>query len=84
MKNPQLMTVSRTPEAMSNLCLWNDTNVMDICDAVEGSSTAADLVKNINALHIGRRFVFDRETSEYVRLKGTDAFGNKSYFVAYK
>jgi hypothetical protein len=84
MKNPQLMTASRIHEALSNLCLWNDTNTMDICDAVEDSATAAELVTNINALHIACKFTLDRETPEYVRLKAHDAFGNVKYFIAYK
>lgn len=84
MRNPRYMTATGIPEALSNLCLWRDTNVMDIRDAVEEAATAAELVQNINALHIGVRFKLDRETAEYVRLKGTDAFGNTKYFIVDK
>lgn len=84
MKNPRLMTATGIPEAMSNLCYHGGSKVMDIYDAVEDSSTAQELVQNLNRLNIFRPFRLDRETDKYVRLKVEDCLGNASYLTADK
>ena len=83
MNNPKLMTANRIPEALINLC-YGGASVMDLCDAVEDSNTAAELVRNINALDLLRDFTLDRETATYVRLKSVDTCGNVSYLIVEK
>lgn len=83
MHSPKLMTANRIPEALSNLCFGGST-VTDIYDAIEESPTAAELVRNINALDLLRDFTLDRETATYVRLKSVDRCGNVSYLIVNK
>ena len=57
---------------------------VNIQDAIEDSTTGAELVKKMNALKLFSKFTLDRETSEYVRLVTIDCFGKKHYFRAEK
>lgn len=74
-----LYTASRTPEFIGNLWFRDECDAFKLSDAVEDSKNAADLVERINKLKLLRKFEFNRETEQYIRLKSTDAFGNVSY-----
>lgn len=56
---------------------------MAICDVVENSETAEDLMNGLNKLNLFEKFSIDRVTKKYVRLKSIDHFGNVHYFKAY-
>ena len=84
MRNPELFTTDGEIESLTNLYLADNCTIMDIYDAIEDSSTGAELVKKMNALKLFSKFTLDRETSEYVRLITTDCFGKRHYFKAYK
>ena len=73
-----LTTSAGVPEALSNLC-YRPTTVEDIKDTIEDSTTAREIVYNLSKLNILRRFIPDRETDTYIRLKGIDSLGNISY-----
>ena len=51
MKNPKLLTSDNIPCALSNLYYGNDCSVMAICDVVEDSETAEDLMNGLNKLN---------------------------------
>lgn len=66
-----------------NLALSNLADPMDILDVVEDATTPLELMVGLNSINLFIRFKIDRTTNEYVRLKGTDAFGNIRYFKAF-
>ncbi len=84
MRNPELSTASGDRKALSDM--YNDANcsIFDINDAIEDSTTGAELVKKLNALKLYSKFTLERETPEYVRLVTTDCFGKKNYLRAEK
>lgn len=84
MKNPKLKTSEGIVEAISNLWYRNESSIAEIEDAVEDSTTGAELVKRINQLTLLRKFTLDRETDTKVRLKSVDKLGNISYFEVEK
>ena len=57
---------------------------MEIQDVIEDSESGAELTAKMNKLKLFSKFTLDRETSEYVRLKTTDCFGNTYYLKAFK
>lgn len=70
----------------SNILLaWSNDfdNVEDLHDAIEDSTNARELVKNVNSVARFLRFSIDRETSEYVRLVAKDCWGNIRYIKAW-
>ena len=70
----------------SNILLaWSNDfdNVEDLHDAIEDSTNARELVKNVNSVATYLRFSIDRETSEYVRLIAKDVWGNIRYIKAW-
>ena len=84
MTNPELFTADGEAESLTNLYFGENCSVVNIQDAIEDSTTGAELVKKMNALKLFSKFTLDRETSEYVRLVTTDCFGKKHYFRAEK
>lgn len=84
MRNPELFTTDGEAESLTNLYLSDNCSVMNIYDAIEDSSTGAELVKKMNALKLFSKFILDRETDEYVRLVTTDCFGKRHYFKVQK
>lgn len=82
MKNPRLLTSNNIPCALSNLYYGNNCSVMAICDVVEDSKTAEDLMNGLNKLKLFQKFSIDRVTKSYVRLKSIDCWGNIHYFKA--
>lgn len=82
MKNPRLLTRDNVPCALSNLYYGNNCSVMAICDVVEDSETAEDLMNGLNKLNLLKKFSIDRVTKSYVRLKSIDRLGNVHYFKA--
>ena len=82
MKNPRLLTSDNIPCALSNLYYGNNCSVMAICDVVEDSETAEDLMNGLNKLNLFEQFSIDRVTTNYVRLKSIDHCGNVHYFKA--
>lgn len=83
MKNPRLLTSDNIPCALGNLYYGNNCSVMAICDVVEDSETAENLMNGLNKLNLFEKFSIDRVTKNYVRLKSIDHFGNVHYFKAY-
>ena len=84
MKNPELILADGKPESLTDLYHGDNCNVFKIMDAVEDSTTGAELVKRLNALTLFSKFTLERETNEYVRLVTIDCFGKKHYFKAEK
>ena len=79
----RLTSVNGTNLSLYNLILDPRETVMDIGDAVEdnideGSSAIASA---LNSLGLDTTFYPDRETDKYIRLKGTDLFGNRRYLT---
>ena len=56
MKNPRLLTSDNVPCALSNLYYGNNCSVMAICDVVEDSETAEDLMNGLNKLNLLKKF----------------------------
>ena len=84
MKRKLSLTTARgIPESLSNICAHDECPEY-IMDAAEDSKTGKEFLKGIRELHLLRHFEIERETENYVRLKGTDAFGNISFLKAYK
>ena len=75
MRNARFFNKSHTPLAWSN----DFDNVEHLHDAIEDSTNAEELVKNVNNVARFLRFSIDRETSEYVRLIAKDGWGNIRY-----
>ena len=84
MKNVRLTNGRGVTESISNLLNRGGVTAEDIYDAVEDSKDGAELVRRIGRLNISGKFVLDRETDEYVRLKSTDVLGNVRYMKAWK
>lgn len=80
MRKARFFNASRTPLAWSN----DFDNVEHLHDAIEDSTNAKELVKNVNSVARFLRFSVDRETEEYVRLIAKDCFGNLRYIKAWK
>lgn len=83
MKNVRLTTGHGVNESISNLLYMGRVTAEDIYDAVEDSKDGSELVRRLGKLNI-QKFVLDRETDEYVRLKSTDVLGNVRYLKAWK
>ena len=79
MRNARFFNKSNIPLAWSN----NFDNVEDLHDAIEDSTNAIELVKNVNSVARFLTFSIDRETSEYVRLISRDYLGNIRYIKAW-
>lgn len=79
MKNARFFNKSNIPLAWSN----DFDNVEHLHDAIEDSTNAKELVKNINSVARFLTFSIDRETSEYVRLIAKDCWGNIRYIKAW-
>ena len=79
MKKAKFFNKSNIPLAWSN----DFDNVMDVYDAIEDSTSAKELVKNVNSVARFLTFSIDRETSEYVRLIAKDGWGNIRYIKAW-
>ncbi len=84
MKNPELILGDGKPESLADLYHGDNCNIFAIMDAVEDSTTGAELVKNLNALKLFSKFTLERETDEYVRLVTVDCFAKKHYLKADK
>ena len=80
MRNAKFFNKNNIPLAWSN----DFDNVAHLHDAIEDSTNAKELVKNVNSVARFLRFSVDRETSEYVRLIAKDCFGNIRYIKAWK
>lgn len=67
------------------LLAWSNDfdNVEHLYDAIEDSTNAKELVKNVNSVARFLKFGIDRETSEYVRLIAKDGWGNIRYIKAW-
>lgn len=83
MKNVRLTNGRGVNESISNLLYMGRVTAEDIYDAVEDSKDGAELVRRLGKLNI-QKFVLDRETDEYVRLKSADVLGNVRYMKAWK
>ena len=81
-KNPRYSTADGVPLSLSNLYYGSRCSTEVIEDVVEDASTAEELMDGLNALDIFEKFVIDRITDSYVRLKSEDGFGNTHYFKA--
>ena len=68
------------PEALSNLWYGSDSSVVEIRDAVEDAKNGKDLLNRIQKMKLLRKFTLDRENDKHIRFKGTDCWGNVSYF----
>ena len=79
MRKAKFFNKSNIPLAWSN----DFDNVMDVYDAIEDSTSAKELVKNVNSVARFLTFSIDRETSEYVRLIAKDGWGNIRYIKAW-
>ena len=79
MKKARFFNKSHTPLAWSN----DFDNVELLYDAIEDSTSATELVKNVNRVARFLTFSIDRETSEYVRLIAKDCWGNIRYIKAW-
>ena len=84
MRDPELFTSDGTTESLSTMFYKDNCSVVAIQDAVEESSTGADLAGRLNALKLFSKFQIDRETPEYVRLITVDCWGNTHYLKAWK
>ncbi len=84
MKNPVLILGDGKEESLTDLYHGDNCNIFAINDAVEDSTTGAELEKRLNALKLFSKFSLERETNEYVRLATIDCFGKKHYFRAEK
>lgn len=80
MRSAKFFNASHTPLAWSN----DFDNVEHLHDAIEDSTNAKELVKNVNSVARFLRFSVDRETEEYVRLIAEDCFGNIRYIKVWK
>ena len=79
MRNARFFNKSNIPLAWSN----DFDNVQHLYDAIEDSTNAKELVKNVNSVATFLKFSIDRETSEYVRLVAKDGWGNIRYIKAW-
>ena len=79
MRKAKFFNKSNIPLAWSN----DFDNVEHLHDAIEDSTNARELVKNVNSVATYLRFSIDRETSEYVRLIAKDVWGNIRYIKAW-
>ena len=79
MKNARCFNKNNITLAWSN----NFDNVEHLHDAIEDSTNAEELVKNVNSVARFLRFSIDIETSEYVRLIARDGLGNIRYIKAW-
>lgn len=79
MKKARFFNEKNIPLAWSN----DFDNVEHLHDAIEDSTNAKELVKNVNSITRFLRFSIDRETSEYVRLIAYDCWGNIKYIKAW-
>ena len=79
MRKGKFFNASNIPLAWSN----DFDNVEHLHDAIEDSTNARELVKNVNSVARFLRFSIDRETSEYVRLIAKDVWGNIRYIKAW-
>ena len=84
MKNPEITLGDGKPENLTDLYHGDNCSIFAINDAVEDSTTGAELEKRLNALRLFSKFSLERETNEYVRLVTIDCFGKKHYFKAEK
>lgn len=84
MKNPVVTTENGAREDMTVLFDRRFCNVIKIEDATEDSVTGAELLENLNNLKLFSKFMLDRETAEYARLRAVDSLGNVHYFKAWK
>ena len=83
-RKPSLTSARGEREAISNLIFSWGTTVDDLYDAIEDSHSVKSLVENINKIKMVRKFIFDRETTTYVRLKNVDPLGNIKYLTIKK
>ena len=60
-----------------------DVADIDIRDVVEDSTSAEEMVYNLNKLKPYNKFAIDRVTHDYVRVVSVDKLGNKTYIKAY-
>ena len=79
MRNAKFFNKSNTLLAWSN----DFDNVEHLYDAIEDSTNANELVKNVNRVASFLTFSIDRETNEYVRLIAKDCWGNIRYIKAW-
>ena len=79
MKNARFFNKRNIPLAWSN----DFDNVEHLHDAIEDSTSARELVKNVNSVSRFLTFSIDRETKEYVRLISHDWLGNVRYIKAW-
>lgn len=79
MKNARFFNKNNITLAWSN----SFDNVEHLHDAIEDSTNAKELVKNVNSVARFLKFSIDRETSEYVRLIAMDGLRNIRYIKAW-
>lgn len=83
MKDAKFFNSDNIPLALSNLYFRDECTVTEILDAVEDSKTAEELAERLNNLKLFEKFVVDRKTDKYIRLRSVGAFGGIHYFKAY-
>ena len=84
----RLVNVRGSRYALSNIACGNGVDnfatVVDLLDAIEDSYGGEEMLSKVSKLQLlgFYNIQLDRETNEYVRLKGNDSLGNKFYLIA--
>ena len=84
----KLTNVRGNRYALSNIACGNGADsfatVVDLLDAIEDSYGGEETLSKVSKLQLlgFYNIQLDRETNEYVRLKGNDSLGNKFYLIA--
>ena len=90
MKNARLSTARGISLSLRNIIYGNGNDdyatMADFMDALEDSTTADELVRNLNRIKLVGFYnpTIDRDTPNYVRLKAKDGMGNIHYMVVNK